>query len=75
MSGPLAMFTTNPCFKVFVSAAEMRKAQGKKARQNKEAPKKLATQRKAAKLQAKAPMSPTQLQHEGNTPHRIALGR
>ena len=68
------MFTTNPCFKVFVSAAEMRKAQGKRARQNKEAKGKLAAQRKAANLQAKAPIAPTQLPHEGNTPHRIALG-
>jgi len=71
MSGSLAIFTTNLCLKVFVSAAEMRKAQGKKARQNKEATKKLTAQRISAKLQAAAPMAPNAVPHEGNIPRQI----
>ena len=67
MSGSLAIFTTNLCLKVFVSAAEMRKARGKRARQNKEAKGKLAAQRISEKLHAAAPMAPNAVPHEGNT--------
>ena len=71
MSGPLAIFTTNLCLKVFVSAAEMRKARGKRARQNKEAKGKLAAQRISEKLHAAAPMAPNAVPHEGNIPRQI----